>query len=139
MALFEKDLEVRASSIPGAGNGLFTQTDIPKGFRIVEYKGEIRTWHEARLDHTNAYIYFLKPNYVIDARNAPKSLARHCNDAEGLTRAKGKSNNAKFEADGLRVFLVALRDITAGEELFVSYGKRYWDTVRKNQQSDKKK
>lgn len=132
MALLEKDLEIKVSAIAGAGKGLFTTAFIPKGTRIVEYKGTVTTWDKVRHDAANAYIYFVKPAHVIDAKDHPKSLARYANDAKGLTRAKGSRNNTKFEADGLRVFLVAIKDIQAGEELLVDYGKKYWDTVRKN-------
>ena len=90
-----------------------------------------------RDDPTNAYIYYLKPNHVIDARHHPKSLARYVNDAQGLVRVKGRRNNARFVNDGLRVFVEATRDIQAGEEIFVEYGKKYWDTVRKNNEIDK--
>lgn len=138
MALLEKDLEIKPSGIPGAGQGLFTKTDVAKGTRIVEYKGTVKTWDEVRHDATNGYIYFLKPDYVIDGRDHPKSLARYANDAAGLVRAKDKGNNARFEADGLRVFLVATKDIKADEEIFVSYGKKYWETVRKNNQTGNK-
>ena len=134
MALLEKDLEIKTSTLPGAGKGLFTNVAIPKGTRIVEYKGTVKTWDEAKQDPTNGYIYFLKPNHVIDGRDHPKSLARYANDAAGLVRAKDKGNNARFEPDGLRVFLVATKDIKAGDEIFVSYGKKYWDTVKKNNQ-----
>lgn len=137
MALLEKELEVKPSGIPGAGMGLFTHIFIPRGTRIIEYKGTVTTWDAVRHDATNAYIYFLKPNYVIDARAHPKWLARYVNDAEGLVRSKERTNNAKFRADGLRVFIEATRDIQAGEEIFVSYGRKYWDTVRKNMALDK--
>lgn len=139
MALLEKELEIKESGITGAGKGLFTNAFIPKGTRIVEYKGTVTTWETVRHDATNAYIYFLKPNYVIDARDHPKSLARYANDAKGLTKARDKRNNAKFEADGLRVFLVAIKDIAAGEEILVDYGRKYWDTVRMNVKMSKKK
>lgn len=139
MALLEKELAIKTSTIHGAGKGLFTRISIAKGSRIVEYKGEVRTWDEARLDATNGYIYFLKPNYVIDARNFPKSLGRYANDAKGLVRTKDTDNNARFEPDGLRVFLVAARDIQAGEEILVPYGKSYWNTVRANNKLDKVK
>ncbi|HUC80898.1 MAG TPA: SET domain-containing protein-lysine N-methyltransferase [Flavisolibacter sp.] len=139
MALLEKELEIKDSGIPGAGKGLFTNVFIPKGTRIVEYKGSVTTWDAVRNDATNAYIYFLKPNYVIDARDHPKSLARYVNDAQGLVRSKERWNNAKFTPDGLRVFVEATKDIQPGEEIFVSYGKKYWDTVRKNMEIDKMK
>ncbi|HVF98169.1 MAG TPA: SET domain-containing protein-lysine N-methyltransferase [Flavisolibacter sp.] len=136
MALLEKDLEIKPSTIPGAGKGLFTKTSIAKGTRIVEYKGEIKTWDEVRLEHSNAYIYFLKPNYIIDARNHPNTLARYVNDAKGLVQTKGKTNNAQFMNDGLRVYLVATKNIAEEEEILVAYGKAYWDTVRANNQID---
>lgn len=139
MALLEKELAIKTSAITGAGKGLFTKSFIPKGTRIVEYKGEVRTWDEARLDTTNGYIYFLKPNYVIDAHNLPKSLARYANDAKGLVRTKDKENNSRFQADGLRVFLVAARDIQPGEEILVAYGENYWNTVRANNKIGKAK
>ena len=139
MALLEKELVVKASTLSGAGKGLFTNTFIPKGTRIIEYKGTVTTWDVVKSDPTNAYIYFVKPNHVIDARDHPKSLARYINDAKGLVRAKERTNNAKFITDGLRVFVEAIRDIEAGEEIFVEYGQQYWDTVRKNIDIDKKK
>ena len=44
MALLEKELEIRTSTIPDAGKGLFTKIPISKGTRIVEYKGTVTTW-----------------------------------------------------------------------------------------------
>ena len=137
MALLEKELEIKPSSIPGAGNGLFTKVLIPKGTRIVEYKGTVTTWDVVKDDPTNAYIYFLKPNHVIDARHHPKMLARYVNDAKGLVRNKSRTNNAQFTNDGLHVYIVATRNIEPGEEILVEYGQKYWDTVRRNIEIDK--
>ncbi len=61
------------------------------------------------------------------------------NDAKGLTRIKGKSNNAEFLNEGLRVFVIAKKNIEAGEEILVGYGKPYWDIVRHNIKIDKQK
>jgi uncharacterized protein len=138
MALLEKELEIKESTIEGAGKGLFTKVLIPKGSRIVEYKGTVTTWDVVKDDPTNAYIYYVKPNHVIDARNHPKVLARYVNDAKGLVRTKGRNNNARFYNDGLRVFIIAEKDIQPGEEILVEYGKKYWDTVKKNLEIDRK-
>jgi uncharacterized protein len=137
MALLEKELEIKPSSIPGAGKGLYTKTFIAKGTRILEYKGTITTWNAVKDDPTNAYIYYVKPNHVIDARDHPKSLARYVNDAKGLVRSKSWKNNAQFQNDGLHVYIVAVKDIKAGEEIFVEYGQKYWDTVKRNMEIDK--
>lgn len=138
MSLLEKELEIKPSSIPQSGKGLFTRIFIPKGTRILEYKGKITTWKEVKDDYTNVYLYTIKPNHVIDARHDKKVLARYINDAKGLVKIKGLSNNAEFVNEGLRAFVVATKDIQPGSEIFVSYGKPYWDTVRKNIKIDEK-
>ncbi|HET9431269.1 MAG TPA: SET domain-containing protein [Chitinophagaceae bacterium] len=140
MALLEKDLIVKTSKVPGAGKGLFTLKLIPKGSRIVEYKGKITTWKE--VDHkkgNNGYIYYVNRNYVIDARSHPKALARYANDARGMKRIRGLGNNAEYVEDGLKVFIESKKDIPAGSEILVSYGKEYWDSIRYNQSLDNKK
>ncbi len=139
MALLEKQLEVKASNIAGAGRGLFTSKVIPKGARIVEYKGKIRTWKEVQYEDSNYYIYYVTRNYIIDASSYKKSMARYVNDAKGLTKIKGLNNNAEFIREKFKVFIEAIRDIPAGAEILVSYGKEYWQVLRKNQRLDAKK
>ena len=75
MALLEKELVVKKSTIPDSGKGLFTKVFIPKGTFIVEYKGKVSTWKE--VDHhegKNGYIYYVTRNYVIDASSYKKSI-----------------------------------------------------------------
>ncbi len=139
MALLEKQLEVKESNIPGAGRGLFTNNFIPKGTRILEYKGRIRKWKEVKHDDSNYYIYYVTRNHIIDARRCKKSLGRYMNDAKGLKKIKGLYNNTAFIRDGLRVFVEATRNIFEGTEILVSYGKEYWQVIRKNQKLDIKK
>ncbi len=133
MALLEKKLVVKASKLPNAGKGLFAKEFIPKSTRIVEYKGKITTWKEVDdNDGNNGYIYFVKRNYVIDASKSTSAIARYANDAQGLQRVKGIKNNAEYVEDGLKVFIEAKRDIPAGEEIYVEYGKEYWAVIRHN-------
>jgi hypothetical protein len=139
MALLEKHLVVKTSTIPGSGNGLFTTIFIPKGTWIVEYKGRITTWKEVEYDSENMYLYTVNPKHVIDARRTLKALARYANDAMGLTRVKGIRNNCIYVNDGLRVYVESIRDIPAGSEIFVAYGKPYWDVIRKNKREAEKK
>jgi uncharacterized protein len=133
MTIPENKLFVKRSGLAGAGKGLFTKVFIPKGTHIVEYKGTITTWKE--VDHTdgeNGYIYYIKRTHVIDARPHPDALARYANDARGLKRAKGIANNAEYDEAGLKVFIVAKKNIPAGSEILVDYGKEYWDAIRYN-------
>ena len=133
MALLEKQLVVRRSTIPGSGKGLFTKEFIPKGTRIVEYKGKLTTWKEVKHDNgSNGYIYYVTRNHVIDARTYTKALARYANDARGLQKIKGVTNNAAYAEDKLKVYIESTKDILPNSEILVSYGKEYWDTIRHN-------
>src|SRR4030095_7241389 len=137
MALLEKQLVVKRSTLPNAGKGLFTKKFIPKGTRIVEYKGRTRTWKEVKADvEESPYIYYVKRNFVIDALNDKKAMARYANDARGLQRVKDINNNAEYAEDGNRVFIEAAKDIPAGGEILVGYGPEYWQVIRHNMRID---
>ena len=137
MALLEQQLVVKKSTIPGSGKGLFTKKFIPKGTRIVEYKGRITNWKEMKDAWDNGYIYSINRNRVIDARRTLKALARYANDARGLFRVKGITNNCVYSNDGLKAYIESVKDIPAGSEILVSYGKEYWDVVRANLKIDR--
>jgi SET domain-containing protein len=139
MAFLEKQLVVKESTIPGSGKGLFTKKFIPKGTRIVEYKGRITTWKEVKNDSDNGYIYTVNRTHVIDALPTPKALARYANDARGLVKVKGITNNCTYTNEGLQAYIESIKDIPAGAEIFVSYGKDYWKVIRANMQLDKKR
>jgi SET domain-containing protein len=134
MALLEKHLFIKESTIPNAGRGLFTKAFIPKGENIVQYKGRVTTWKEISANGVdNLYIMYVTAKNVIDANNYKKSFARYANDASGLTKIKGLKNNGAYVHDEKgKVFIEAKRDILPGEEIFVGYGKDYWDTIRHN-------
>jgi uncharacterized protein len=134
MALLEKDLYVKRSVLPGAGKGLFTKVFIPKGTRIVEYKGEVLTWKEVEkmADDRNGYVFYFNSRYVIDAWNDKKALARYANDARGIMRVDGVKNNAEYVTEKKRCFVEASRDIPKGSEILVGYGGEYWQAIRYN-------
>lgn len=133
MALLERELVVKRSTIPNSGKGLFTKVFIPKGTRIVEYTGKISTWKEVNHDDgKNGYIYYVNRNFVIDASPHKKALARYANDAKGLKQLKGVHNNCIYRQDNMRVFIESTKDIPAGSEILVRYGKEYWDVIRHN-------
>ncbi len=136
MALLEKQLRVKRSSLPKAGKGLFTKVFIPKGTRIVEYKGRTRTWKEITDDPAfNGYVYYINRRHVVDAKKTFTALARYANDAKGLSNKDGLRNNSEYEEDGRKVYITAMKNIPEGAEILVGYGKEYWDSVRQNQES----
>jgi uncharacterized protein len=80
MALLDKNLFVKKSTIPGAGKGLFTKVLIPKGTRITEYKGEVLTWKEVEqmADDRNGYVFYFNSKYCIDAWKTKKGCGPLC-------------------------------------------------------------
>ncbi|PBQ33218.1 SET domain-containing protein-lysine N-methyltransferase [Sphingobacteriaceae bacterium] len=127
-------LLVKKSQLPGAGKGLFTTKAIRKDSKIIEYRGEIIGYNEYRRrarreeDH---YLFFLRMDLSIDSLYTPKFKARYANDAAGITRVKGLRNNSDYVIFGDKCFVVASRDIKAGEEIFVNYTSSYWSYMKK--------
>jgi hypothetical protein len=134
MALLEKKLIVKKSTLLGAGKGLFTKVFIPKGTRIVEYKGEIVTWKEVEkmADDRNGYVFFFNNQHCIDAWKTKKGVAHYANDARGIVRMEGIRNNAEYITEKRRCYIEASRDIPAGAEILVGYGAEYWQVIRYN-------
>ena len=133
-------LLIRRSTIPGAGKGLFTKKAIAKGTLIVEYKGNITTWKAVQeSDVFNGYVFYISRNQVVDARRTKKALGRYANDARGLNRIKGVRNNAVYTVKQGKVFIQATRNIPAGAEILVDYGREYWAIVRHNKRLDMQK
>lgn len=139
MALLENQLVVKKSTIPNSGKGLFTKKPIPRGTLIVEYKGRITTWKEVKDDHDNGYIYTINNQHVIDAKRTRSALARYANDAKGIVRIKGITNNCVYVNNGKKAYIESVKDIPAGAEILVDYGKDYWGVIRHNLRVDQKK
>jgi len=138
--LKEKDLIVKRSGLAGSGKGLFTRINIPSGTVIAEYKGTVSSWKEAdHADGKNKYILYISRNRVIDAKPHTDYLARYANDAQGTSKQKGIHNNSEYVEDNDKVFIVATKDIPAGGEILVSYGKGYWNAVHYNKRLDSRK
>jgi uncharacterized protein len=127
-------LIIKKSKLPNAGKGLFTTKPISKDSKIIEYRGEIIGYKEYRrrarkeLDH---YLFYLRRDLCIDAMHTLQYKARYANDAMGFTRIKGVKNNSDYIIFGDKCFIVASRDIKAGEEIFVDYTNHYWKAMRK--------
>jgi uncharacterized protein len=128
----DKHLVVKASTLPKAGKGLFTKKFIAKGDKVVEYKGKVSSWKDAdHQDGNNLYIFYVNKNHVINAADNKTLLARYANDARGLSKIKGLVNNSKYVEENKKIFIEATRDIEPGAEIFVGYGKDYWDVIKK--------
>jgi SET domain-containing protein len=127
---YEKNLEIRTSGIPHAGNGVFTKVAIPKGAYLGAYTGEFITDEE----YWRRY-YADKWQYMMGLLDCAKPNTGGIGTIDGIngnvfTRmnfAPAEFQNVKFEkiCEAPFVRILALRDIAAGEELWVDYGPRY--------------
>jgi SET domain-containing protein len=126
-------LFVKKSTLPGSGKGLFTKGPIKKGAVVIEYKGEVIPWSECLKREEKGkggYFMYVSSKNCIDARPTKQHMARYANDAKGFTKVEGMKNNSFYEMRGKRVYIVARKNIPADSEIFVGYGKEYWDTLK---------
>lgn len=114
---------------PIHGRGVFAGKDIPKGTRIIEYVGERIPKAEAdrraviplnrhKQDRSRGavYIFELNKRHDIDG-NVLYNTARYINHS--------CDPNAETEIIRGKIWIIALRDIAAGEEIFYNYGYGY--------------
>ena len=107
------------------GNGVYARTDIPAGTRLIEYigeritKAESRRREDARLERLRrgqdgcVTIFELNQRHDIDGRSA-KNIARMINHS--------CAPNSRSEIIRGRIWILANRDIPAGEEITFDYG-----------------
>ncbi|MBP8042064.1 MAG: SET domain-containing protein [Bacteroidales bacterium] len=129
-------ISIKPSQIPGSGLGLWATKDFKKGDVIVKYDGDKISLKECERRNQNqdgygGYYLTLSKNRIIDAQYTLWAMGRYANDAAGLSRIKGLRNNAKYQLIKREAFIVASRNIKAGEEILVSYGRSYWNILRK--------
>jgi hypothetical protein len=102
---------------------IFRRQDI-----IAQYKGEFLTADqlERRYPGDTLGEYVIQDgDIIIDARNTNSGVGRYANDCNGRIR-RGQQCNAKFETRRNNIYLIAKKNIYAGEEILVSYGREYW-------------
>ena len=105
-------LEVRRSGVHG--RGVYATQFIPEGTRIIEYTGQRVSWEDAPNDESNPHTFNfgLESGEVINPEIGGNEARwiNHCCDP----------NCEAIEEDD-RIFIYALRDIEAGQELFYDY------------------
>lgn len=111
-------IQIRRSGVHG--KGVFALQDLAEGETIIEYVGEVISWPEAQARHphdplnpNHTFYFHIDEQRVIDGLyggNASRWINHSCEP------------NCEAQEDGGRVFIRALRNIKAGEELSFDYG-----------------
>jgi hypothetical protein len=127
-------LYTSVSTIPDAGTGVFTTTDIPKGAHLGYYTGRIH-WSYPDHDDRN-FDYMMGISYrpgwigVVEWRRNRQNRESPTVDGDSLLGyincclGDCQTQNCMFTGSGR---FVTTRGIPAGRELFIHYGPEYWD------------
>jgi SET domain-containing protein len=118
-----RDVEVRPSTIEGAGRGLFAKRRIETEDTIGYYTGEIigeKEFYDPDRPFS-AYILWVARTHIIVGEGPKANYTRYINHSDTpnaflVTSTRWKT--ARFEA---------LRTIEPGEEIFFNYGEDYWE------------
>lgn len=103
------------------GKGLFAEENIRKGACVIEYTG--RPVGEAeQYTHRGKYLFETSKTTMIDG-NIPTNTAKYINHS--------CKPNCEIDIKHKRVFVFALRNIKAGEELTYDYDTEYFETYIK--------
>ena len=114
-----KRRRIAVHNSPIHGRGVFALRRIPKGVRIIEYKGKLisdkaadRRYSRMHANSPHTMLFSLDGGLVIDA-------TRRGNSARWINHSCAP--NCEIEEEGHRIFIDARRDIRAGEELTYDY------------------
>lgn len=142
MEKLDKFLEIKMSSLVGAGLGVFTTIDIQPNQVICELKGRwITSKQWEKMDYKKTlYSFYINKNNILDSYSKQSNnFGRYINDANGSyyidethIHTYFKKNNSKFVCKKkkgdkhYRIWIVATCQIPAGSEIMVDYGEDYW-------------
>jgi hypothetical protein len=115
--------EMKTSSIPGCGLGLYALEDAPAGITLGEYSGDLihSTLNWMRMRNTDYLAFTEVPSVYIDAMAHPEAMMRYVNHHPDAERV-----NVRLRVDGTQVFYDTIRPVAAGCEFFTDYGTMYW-------------
>jgi SET domain-containing protein len=112
---------------PIHGNGVFAASDLPKGDRVIEYKGRRLTHSQANRMYANdadsghTFLFTLNEKFLIDGGDGGND-ARWINHSCAPNCQAWIVENKKGDQRRDRVVIETRRAIRAGEELTYDYG-----------------
>jgi SET domain-containing protein len=108
------------------GLGLFATKPIGKGSFIVRYSGPLLdAWDDDAKPVDNKYLFYLNSRWTING-SGRRNVARYINHS--------CKPNAETEVNSRarKVFICAIADIKAGEEITYDYGREYFNAYLKS-------
>ena len=116
-----KVYRIKKSNIDKDGRGLYATKDIKEGTKIIDYVGKIITKKKTevsdKFDNSKPiYLFNLNSRYDLDGDvqfNTARLINHSC------------YNNCEYEGKGLKLWVVAIKDIKKGDELTCDYGFSY--------------
>ena len=112
---------IKKSNIDKKGRGLYATKDIKEGTRIIDYIGNIITKKQTE---ENPKFDNLKPIYLFNLNNRYDLDGDvSWNDARLINHSC--SNNCDYDGKGLKLWVIAMKDIKKGEEITCDYGFGY--------------
>lgn len=117
--------EVRESTIPGAGKGLFSKVRIEIEETIGYYQGAIITVEELNNGRCSGsdYLMFISAKHIIVGEGPKANYTRYINHSSSPNAflvVSTRWKTARFEA---------IRPIAPGDEIFFNYGEQYWPNL----------
>lgn len=107
---------------------MYTAIRIYKDEIISVFKGEILNELEADIrikNNQDQYFINMLDGTILDSKDVA-CFAKYANDAAAFGKSEFR-NNAKIGLDeDNNVCLIAIKNIKHSEEIFCSYGKKYW-------------
>jgi hypothetical protein len=123
-------LEIKDSTIPGAGRGLFPRKRLEEGTSLGFYSGKMlsKREHENMRLSDSSYVVTLhwkrkvrgKRQHIIVDGNVSGNMLSIINDGPH----SGHAANVEMDDGGV---LYTTRVVEEGEELFWNYGNNYWE------------
>ena len=113
--------KIKKSNIDKNGRGLYATKNIKAGTKIIEYVGNIitkkQTDNSDKFDNSKPiYLFNLNKRYDLDGDvswNTARLINHSC------------SNNSEYDGTGLKIWVVAKKEIKKEEEITCDYGFGY--------------
>lgn len=134
LAYVGNGIEIKPSTIEGAGLGLFARIPFNQGDYITEYDGTVMNKDVAKsLPREQTTHFRSRDSSSVIAGFKDPEAALGWGGASFANDRRSSENNSKFcqfydkEIASYRVFLMATKRIEVGDEICASYGSDYWN------------